>query len=1029
MNRKILSLVLVISVLCSLFAGAVNVSAQSLFSDTEGHWAQQTIEELAGKGIVNGKGGGKFDPEGKVTRAEFIKLLVCIAEDEFTASEGVLADVPEDAWYNPYVYAAFNRGVFFLNELHGNLFVPNGDADRETVALWSVRLLGIESDTVNLPFNDKNEIENQVAVATAYNNGIIAGDDAGNFRPKDALTRAEAATIIKRVMVKYAELHTPRVSKNIVDYDDDVIEMSSSEEENNLSEANYDDGIFVFTNINDEIRNLKEGDIFIIKPCESVPEGLAVKAEDVRIVGDRAEITQGDLSLGEVIDEIDISQYVPITMDYLVEGSLGEGVTIAGDYTENGENYLADNGRTLIAANPMDALNLNFNINVKLTDDISLKGSMSLKDLGVDCDIDADKWNVKSIKLTESHKEELKVTLTGSKKWDALQDDARYKKDSFNDGHYTAGTKKSRNEYIATVYEQWKNLGINDLSKDFGGTGNKKEVKIASFNFPIGASGFAGIMDVRLTASLSGEVSASISLSTSETNGIQWTKGSGINKINERSVTQTFNVAGKATAKVGASFRAGLTFLHVVTVDAGISGGIGAGVSAELLKSSAEWKLSNGEEAVTYKTGGLLNFADDLTASYKNNQVKVSEIHTCDLCVDGDIYLYLTIDAKAEAGLGKAQFTLFNPTWDIFDAGNAKIADFYISVDFGDHIEAGWGTCPYIFKTPKIVKQSDSRAYEEGEFVTLYSFAHLAEAAAYEGKNLIDCLTDRNSTIYEAAAAIYNSDEAYGELMDSVRSQGFTFSEEPVYYQWYKDGKAIDGANDSILQIDKLTQERVGVYNCVVMLQADNDMYAVSKDIEITIDNNTLTGTEKSQVKTAKTSKFTGSVSEDKTKESFSYTAPTTGKYYFANEGKENVFIIVDGIYCTNEGNFDLTAGKTYTVEIGYYLENTPYSVNVYAPSETEDISGSVSVTGKLTFKGEVKTYRYTCVEDGQYVFDAGDDLMIKVEDSAGNYVGEGNPKATVVLKAGNMYTIKVSCPGKNEKSYKINLSRHRLDA
>lgn len=38
-------------------------------------WAKEAVSELQAKGLINGKGGNRFDPRGQVTRAEAAKLL------------------------------------------------------------------------------------------------------------------------------------------------------------------------------------------------------------------------------------------------------------------------------------------------------------------------------------------------------------------------------------------------------------------------------------------------------------------------------------------------------------------------------------------------------------------------------------------------------------------------------------------------------------------------------------------------------------------------------------------------------------------------------------------------------------------------------------------------------------------------------------------------------------------------------------------------------------------------------------------
>ncbi|WP_054671071.1 S-layer homology domain-containing protein [Calditerricola satsumensis] len=50
-----------------------------LFSDvTSNHWAKDAIEYLAIKGILKGRNENFFEPEGKITRAEFAAVLVRI---------------------------------------------------------------------------------------------------------------------------------------------------------------------------------------------------------------------------------------------------------------------------------------------------------------------------------------------------------------------------------------------------------------------------------------------------------------------------------------------------------------------------------------------------------------------------------------------------------------------------------------------------------------------------------------------------------------------------------------------------------------------------------------------------------------------------------------------------------------------------------------------------------------------------------------------------------------------------------------
>ena len=57
---------------CTVFAA---VNAEAVFADLEGHWAQATVEKMAGLGIAKGRADGIFAPEDNITRAEFLTLV------------------------------------------------------------------------------------------------------------------------------------------------------------------------------------------------------------------------------------------------------------------------------------------------------------------------------------------------------------------------------------------------------------------------------------------------------------------------------------------------------------------------------------------------------------------------------------------------------------------------------------------------------------------------------------------------------------------------------------------------------------------------------------------------------------------------------------------------------------------------------------------------------------------------------------------------------------------------------------------
>ena len=276
MVKKLLSTLIALLMTSSMF---VSANKDALFSDIDGHWAQETIEELAGKGIINGKGNGIFDPKGNVTRAEFIKLLMSTSGENYESVEGDLVDIPARKWFNPYIYAALSKNIFTKSEIANNEFLPNNTADRETVALWAVRYLGLSSSSTSTTFADDENISNKSAVAAAFENGIITGDAGKNtFRPKDTLSRAESAVIIKRVIDKLSVNGDSEETTATITLSDGDIKISGSG-------ATADGGTLTITSggVYEISGTLTKGQIIVDASKEEVVElilsGVNIKSE------------------------------------------------------------------------------------------------------------------------------------------------------------------------------------------------------------------------------------------------------------------------------------------------------------------------------------------------------------------------------------------------------------------------------------------------------------------------------------------------------------------------------------------------------------------------------------------------------------------------------------------------------------------------------------------------------------------------------------------------------------------------------
>lgn len=311
-----------------------------VFPDTEGHWAEDTIDELAIAGIINGKEEDVFDPDGTVTNAEFVKLLTCSVEEyEENASfdEGVIGDVLTTDWHYSYVASALKAGIIYAEDCS---FAPNSNIKRGETAIWISRALGIEA-LEDCQFTDIYDEEVKKAVAAAYSQGIITGYDAYTYGPDNTLTRAEAATLIKRVMKSYQDLHTTRESSNTLTYNEDVIEVKN-DGKNEIVSTDEQTGQLVFENCTDDVKNVEVGQILYIESCEEFPDGGIVKAEAVEKTGKGVSIETSAPTLEEVFSEIDISDTVAISPDDFIPESADEGIVMMTPGADGGRAFLSN---------------------------------------------------------------------------------------------------------------------------------------------------------------------------------------------------------------------------------------------------------------------------------------------------------------------------------------------------------------------------------------------------------------------------------------------------------------------------------------------------------------------------------------------------------------------------------------------------------------------------------------------------------------------------------------------------------------
>jgi len=201
--------------LAALLLAAIPLSAfaqpdtKSGYSDISGKWFSEAAEKY-GYSEIFSDGTGKFNPDRKITRIEFARMLhkaLSIHINYFAAPD--IADSFEDITNSDVganeLIDLVTTGII---DAGGN-FEPDAPLTRETMIHWLMRALNVETGgnyamimIMPMPFDDDSEID------AAYNSEVysavvlklVGGRGNNMLFPKDGATRAEAVTVASRLV-------------------------------------------------------------------------------------------------------------------------------------------------------------------------------------------------------------------------------------------------------------------------------------------------------------------------------------------------------------------------------------------------------------------------------------------------------------------------------------------------------------------------------------------------------------------------------------------------------------------------------------------------------------------------------------------------------------------------------------------------------------------------------------------------------------------------------------------------------------
>lgn len=195
-----------------------------VYTDTKDNWARDAIQAMSQAGYLSGYSDNTFKPSAQITREQAAAIYGKVLQHNLNEQELAdivtkesatsYSDVEADRWSNSAIKLVSAAGV--MQGTSKTAFTPGKTMNREEFVASAASLakkLNITTPvkTEKIRFKDEDSISLDYVADINYmaERGIVASGTTENFNPKQPVTRAQAATILNR-MLNGAGLATPK---------------------------------------------------------------------------------------------------------------------------------------------------------------------------------------------------------------------------------------------------------------------------------------------------------------------------------------------------------------------------------------------------------------------------------------------------------------------------------------------------------------------------------------------------------------------------------------------------------------------------------------------------------------------------------------------------------------------------------------------------------------------------------------------------------------------------------------------------
>ena len=195
-----------------------------VYPDTKDNWARDAIQAMTQAGYLSGYADNTFKPGAQITREQAAAIYGKVLQHNLNEQELAdivtkesatsYSDVEADRWSSSAIKLVSAAGV--MEGTSKTAFTPSKTMDREQFVASAASLakklnLSTPVKTEKVTFKDEASISSAYLAEIQYmaQRGIVASGATENFNPKQPVTRAQAATILNR-MLNGAGLATPK---------------------------------------------------------------------------------------------------------------------------------------------------------------------------------------------------------------------------------------------------------------------------------------------------------------------------------------------------------------------------------------------------------------------------------------------------------------------------------------------------------------------------------------------------------------------------------------------------------------------------------------------------------------------------------------------------------------------------------------------------------------------------------------------------------------------------------------------------